>query len=98
MTAAQAKMTELTRKIGVCVHELDTPAPSDLFYDVTKKKNKCGVTVRLNMKAVPQDQGLKKMALKWGDIRERTRGDICILMNINGAPAEVNSVVNKGML
>jgi hypothetical protein len=60
----------------------------------------CG-TVRLNRKGMPQNIGPRKMKLKRGDLRVRTRGDltailrrdkrdIYMLTNIHDFPAEGN--------
>jgi hypothetical protein len=74
---------------------------------MTKKKINCCWTVRPNRRGVPQDLGHKKMKLKWGDIRVRTRGDLMtvvwrdkrdvhMLTNIHNPPAEGNFCDENG--
>lgn len=104
LTATQAIVTELTRKVEGRGHKLyvdssfSSPA---LFDDLTKKKINCCGTVKPNRSGMPRDLESKKMELKRGDIKVRTRGDLTailwrdrkdvhMLTNIHAAPAEGN--------
>lgn len=103
-TAAHAIVTELTRKVEGRGHKLyvnsffSSPA---LFDDLTKKGINCCGTVKPNRRGMPHDLKSKKMELKCGDMKVRTRGDLTtilwrdrkdvhMLTNIHAAPAEGN--------
>ena len=104
VTATDATMTELTRKIEGHGHKLYMDnffSSPELFDDLANKQIYCCGTVRPNRKGMPQDLKPKTTKLKRGDIRVRTRADltailwrdkrdVCMLTNIHNAPAEGN--------
>ena len=73
----------------------------DLYDDLIQKKIYCCGTVRLNRQGMPKHPKHKRLRLKRGDIRVRTRDDltavvwrdkrdVCMLTNIHDPPSEGN--------
>ena len=102
LTVTHATVTELTRKREGCGHKLYTEnffSSPELFEDLAKKQVYC--CVRPKRRVMLKDLTPKTIKLKRGDIHVRTsadltailwldKRDICMLMNIHSAPAEVN--------
>jgi hypothetical protein len=79
LTATHATVKELTRRVEGLGHKLYMDnffTSPDLFDDLTKCKINCCGTVRPNRKGMPQDLADRRLKLKRGDIRARTRGDL----------------------
>ena len=83
MTAKHATVRRLTRRVEGLGHKLlmdNFLSSPRLFDDLGRHKiNSCG-TVRSNRKDMPRDFGPKKLILKRGDVRVKTRGGLTALV------------------
>ena len=103
-------VTELTKKIKGCGHELYVTnffSSPELFNDLAEKEIYCCGSVMPNRRGMPQDLAPKTIKLKQGDICIRTmadlteilwrdKRDICTLTNIHDVPAEGNFCIEGG--
>jgi hypothetical protein len=109
MTATPATVRHLTRRVEGLGHKLFVDnffSSLRLFDDLERRKiNSCG-TVKPDRKDMPPDFGQKKLKLKRGDVRVRTRGnltalawkdrrDVYMLTNMDQPPPEGNFCENN---
>jgi hypothetical protein len=82
VTAKQATVRDLCRKIECVVHELymdNLFSTSDFFEELTMKKIICCCTVTPSRRGLQQDLRSGRFGIKKGDIRVRVRGHMTIL-------------------